>query len=401
MTGSVKALVGLEPGVDRNTVEAVLPTDGSVEFVGVVEGLDPLVEAIKRQSVDVVLLACTHGSDQALSFVEEIARDHPDSALIVLQPLSTNGFMSRAVVAGAEDVVTLPDSPGGPAPADRERVSRAVLIALEKAMARRRRTIGRTQGRMVTVVGPKGGAGKTLVSCSLALSLAKAGQRAVIVDLDLQFGDVGLALGITPSTTMYELATSAGSLDEEKVAAFLAQHPSGVRVLLAPKRPDQAGAISLEFLHDLYAILRQTQDWVVVDTPPGFTPEVIASVDASSDVCMVATLDSLSLKNTRLGLETLERMGLEAGRIKLVLNRADGGIGLTRDDAEAITERSADILVPSDREIARSVNEARPVVLSHPRSPASRSLRSLADAYLQTSGPIASRRRSRRFFWSR
>ena len=401
MIGSVKTLVGLESGVDRNTVEAVLPTDASVEFAGIVEGLDPLLDVVKRQPVDVVLLACTHGSDAALSFVEEIAHDHPDSALIVLQPMSTNGFMSRAVAAGAEDVVTLPESPGHPAPADRERTSRAVLIAVEKAMARRQRTIARTHGRMVTVVGPKGGVGKTLISCSLALSLAKAGQRVVIVDLDLQFGDVGLALGVTPGETIYELATSPGSFDEEKLAAFLAEHPTGARVLLAPKRPDQAGAISLEFLHDLYAVLRRTEDWVVVDTPPGFIPEVIASVDASSDVCMVATLDSLSLKNTKLGLETLDRMGFDAHRIKLVLNRADSDIGLARDDAEAITGRSADILVPSDREISRSINEARPIVLSHSRSQASRSLRSLAGAYLGTSRPGANRRLARLFSWRR
>jgi pilus assembly protein CpaE len=252
---------------------------------------------------------------------------------------------------------------------------------------------------MVTVVGPKGGAGKTLISCNLALSLAEAGQRVVVVDLDLQFGDVGLALGMTPERTIYDLATSAGSLDDEKLGSYLGKHPSGARVLLAPKRPDHADAITVEFLRDLYAVLRHTNDWAVVDTPPGFTPEVIASVDASSDVCMVATLDSLSLKNTKLGLETLGRMGFDPRRIKLVLNRADSGIGLTQADATEILGCSLDVAVPSDRDISRSVNEARPIVTCQPRSPAGRSLRSLAEAYLE--GAKASRRRPRLFSRSR
>jgi pilus assembly protein CpaE len=400
MIGSVKTLVGLEYGVDRDTVEAVLPVDASIELAGVVEGFDLLMDAVRRQPVDVVLLACTPESDQALLFAEEMARDHPDRPLILLHPMSANGFMSRIVAAGAEDVVMLPDTAGGAAPADRERVSAAVLLALEKAMARRRRTAQQgVPGRMVTVVGPKGGAGKTLIPCSLALSLAKAGQRVVLVDLDLQFGDVGLALGIPPGQTIYDLATSAGSLDDEKLNGYLAQHPSGAHVLLAPKRPDHASAITVDFLRDLYAVLRRTEDWVIVDTPPGFTPEVIASVDASSDVCMVAALDSLSLKNTKLGLETLDRMGFDPRRIKLVLNRADSGISLTQDDAAAITGCSPDVAVPSDRDISRSVNEANPIVLSQPRSHAGGALRALAGVYLEGAKP--NRRRPRLFSWSR
>jgi pilus assembly protein CpaE len=400
MIGTVKALVGLEYGVDRDTVEAVLPAHASIELAGVVEGLELIPDAVRRQHVDVVLLACTKESDDALSLVEDMSRDHPDQAVILLHPVSANGYMSRIVAAGAEDVVTLPDTTGGAAPADRERVSAAVLLALEKAVARRKRAAQQgVQGRMVTVVGPKGGAGKTLISCSLALSLAEAGQKVVVVDLDLQFGDVGLALGIMPGDTIYDLATSAGSLDDEKLDSYLARHSSGARVLLAPKRPDQASAITVDFLQDLYAVLRRTEDWIVVDTPPGFTPEVIASIDSSSDVCMVAALDSLSLKNTRLGLETLHRMGFDPRRVKMVLNRADSGIGLTPDDAAAITGCSADISVPSDRDISRGVNEANPIVVAQPRSPAGRSLRSLGDAYLD--GVKPNRRRSRLFSWSR
>ena len=386
MIGSVRALVGLEDGVDRDTVEAVLPADSSVELAGIVEGLGQVEDALKREPVDIVMLACSDRSDQALAFIEDLSREHPDRPVIVLHPVSANGHMSRAFAAGAEDVVALPETSGGASPAASEHVSNEVLTALEKTMARRNRSVrsqSATQGRMVTVVGPKGGAGKTLVSCSLALSLAQGGERVALVDLDLQFGDVGLALGIPPAKTIYDLATSGGSIDEEKLASYLVEHPSGARVLLAPARPDQASAISVGLLQELYTVLRQSDDWIIVDTPPGFTPEVIASVDASSDVCMVAMLDSLSLKNTKIGLETLDRMGFDPRRVKLVLNRADSGVGITREDAESITGRRPDVLVPSHRDIPRSVNDASPIVLAHPRSAAGRSLRSVADGYLE------------------
>ena len=108
--------------------------------------------------------------------------------------------------------------------------------------------------------------------------------------------------------------------------------------------------------------LRAKHDFVIVDTPPGFTPEVIASIDSSSHVCMVGMLDSLSLKNTKLGLETLELMGYDRDRIRLVLNRADSRVGITHDDVASIIGRKPDVLVPSDRDIPRSVNEGKPIV---------------------------------------
>ncbi len=101
---------------------------------------------------------------------------------------------------------------------------------------------------------------------------------------------------------------------------------------------------------------------MIVDTPPGFTPEVIASVDSSTHVCMVGMLDSLSLKNTKLGLETLELMGYEGERINLVLNRADSHVGITHDDVRTVVGREPDVLVPSHRDIARSANMGAPIV---------------------------------------
>jgi pilus assembly protein CpaE len=233
----------------------------------------------------------------------------------------------------------------------------------------------------VCVLGPKGGTGKTLTSVNLSLGLADAGQRTILVDLDLQFGDVGLALGLTPERTIYDLATSGGVLDADKVGAYLLDHESGARALLAPTRPDHASSITVEFLKELYSVLRTMSDFVVVDTPPAFTPEVIASVDVASSVCMVGMLDAPSLKNTKLGLETLELMGYPRERTQVLLNRADATVGLTRDDVREVLGCEPDVLVPSQRDIVRSVNAGQPIVLSARRSEPAKAFRSLAERY--------------------
>jgi pilus assembly protein CpaE len=277
-------------------------------------------------------------------------------------------------------------------------MSHQVSFTVEKAMARRRgerATTTQKLGRMICVLGLKGGSGKTLTASNLAVTLADAGQSVALVDLDLQFGDVGLTLGMSPERTLYDLVRSGGSLDVEKLGDFLTPHPSGIRALLAPARPDQAGVVTPDFLKDVYPLLRAMHDFVIVDTPPSFTPEVIGAVDASTEVCMVAMLDSLSLKNSKLGLETLELMDY-TGPVRLVLNRADSNVGITREDVVSIIGRAPDMLVPSDRNVTRSVNQGEPISLLHRRSDAARAFHALAGLYVaeqQSAGSTAKRRR--------
>jgi pilus assembly protein CpaE len=377
----VKTFVALDSGVDRETVQAAVPDDHEMQIVGFVDGLEESWSTLQETSTDVVVVACAGYSDRALFLIEGAIKQRPERPVVVLCETSPNGFFRRVFEAGADDIVTLPVS------------SQHVRFTLQKAVARRQGATvanGVALAPLICILGPKGGTGKTLTACNLAVSLARGGRRTALVDLDLQFGDVGLALGLTPERTVYDLAKSGGSLDGEKLDGYLVEHSSGVRALLAPTRPDHASSVRVEFLRDVYTALRATNDFVVVDTAPGFTPEVIASIDSSTDVVLVGSLDSLSLKNTKLGFETLELMGYDAGRIRLVLNRADTRVGIARDDVTAIVGRPADVLVPSDREISCSVNEGTPIVLYRERSEAARAFHALAEL-LQHEDPTAGR----------
>jgi pilus assembly protein CpaE len=145
--------------------------------------------------------------------------------------------------------------------------------------------------------------------------------------------------------------------------------------------------VTVEFLREVYGALRTSHDFVIVDTAPGFTPEVIASIDTATHLIVVGMLDALSLKDTKLGLETLELMGVEPERIRLVLNRADSKVGISHDEAETILGRVPDILVPSDEEIPRALTEGLPIVQANERSAAAQAYRSLADLYLDELRP--------------
>jgi pilus assembly protein CpaE len=295
-----------------------------------------------------------------------------------LHNASPNGFLQRAFTVGADDLIELPQS------------AESLTFAFEKALARRRRAnTAKSPAPLICIVGPKGGTGKTLTACNLGVALAHAGKSVVLVDGDLQFGDVGLALGLPPERTIYDLATSGGTVDVEKIAPYLVRHASGLDVLLAPTRPDEAGSIDPHLLRRIYSVLRTTHDYVVVDTPPAFTPEVIATIDESSDLCVVGMLDALSLKDTKIGLETLNLMGFDPARITLVLNRADTSVGISQGDVETILGRKPDVLVPSDRAIPRTITDAAPIVTASPKSGAAQAFRALANTYLKENELVA------------
>jgi pilus assembly protein CpaE len=370
MEDTIRILVILAEHADRGLVEQALDGDSSLEVVGYADSLDDWREFLMRPG-DVIVVACYGHDDGVTAMVDHAVKHRPDRPVVVMSEASPNGFLRQAFEAGADDVITLPQ------PAEQ------IAFTLEKVIARRKGLTvpGRASAPLVAVLGPKGGTGKTLVATNLAVALAQRDANVVLVDLDLQFGDIGLAMGLSPQSTMYDLMRAGPPFDHEKLDRHLVIHSSGVKVLIAPTRPDQASAVSIDYLRDIYASLRTMCDAVIVDTPPGFTPEVIATIDASSDVCMVGMLDSLSLKNTKLGLETLELMGYDTDHISLVLNRADSRVGITPDDVSTIVNRVPDVAIPSDREIPRSINEGTPIAAARPGSGAAKAFRDLADHY--------------------
>jgi len=279
-----------------------------------------------------------------------------------------------------------------------------LLFAFQKALARKAGGVESatfSRAPLICVLGPKGGTGKTLTATSLSVALAELGKSVALIDLDLQFGDVGLCMGVAPHTTIFDLVRTGGSLDEEKLNGFMITHSSGVKLLLAPARPDQAAVVSVDFLRELYSTLRLMVDFVIVDTPPGFTPEVIATIDNASAVCMIGMLDALSLKNTKLGLETLELMGFPRENIKLILNRAGSRVGISEAEVVAIMGREPDILVPSDRDIPRAVNEGKPILLSKPQSEAAQAFRKLAAQFVQIDDVPTAMQTGRTNLWRR
>jgi pilus assembly protein CpaE len=319
-----------------------------------------------------VLLAFTPSVPDVLELLVQSRTTRPEMGLVVAIPGPANGSLGEALIAGAHEIVILP--------AERT----VVAAAVQKAVARVS-TAARTEGAvdtrspLVVVLGPKGGVGKTTVATNLATTLAGRGQRTLLIDLDLQFGDVGLVLGVRPDRTIHDLVTAQGRLDGDRLHGFVGRSADGVDVLLAPARPDQADAVTPERLTEVLDLARTEYDVVVVDTPPAFTSAAITAIDHAQHAVMIGTMDLPGLKNMKVGMETLELMGFPRDRVVTVLNRSDSKVGLIAHDVKKILDTSPDVSVPSDRSVPRSLNAARPIVAAAPKAGPAKALRALGE----------------------
>src|SRR5579884_646411 len=266
MDDAIRILVILAEHADRQLVEQALEHEPSLEVTGYADYLDDWRQFLEQPG-DIVVVACYGHDDGVTAMVDHAVKHRPDRPVVVMSEASPNGFLRQVFEAGADDVITLPQS------------SEQVAFTLQKVLARRKGIAvpGKATAPLIAILGPKGGTGKTLVATNLAVALAQRDANIVLVDLDLQFGDIGLALGLSPERTMYDLMKAGPPFDHEKLDRHLVRHSSGVRVLIAPTRPDHASAVSIDFLRAIYASLRTMCDAVIVDTPPGFSSKVTAT----------------------------------------------------------------------------------------------------------------------------
>jgi len=338
-----------------------------VELVGSAPQVGEAAPTLTGGHLQVVL----HATRSSTLPVNEIAalREHTRAPIILLASNGSPDLLEEALEHDVADVLLLPQ------------LTDNVVFAIRKAGHVGKRLGGPDQrhGRLVTVFSPKGGTGKTVTATNLGTSLAKHwGKRTLLLDLDLQFGDAAIMLGIEPEKTIYDLVTAPGELDSEKLAGYTTRHASGLDVLPAPLRPEDAELVTEAKLARLLEVARESYDVIVVDTSPFFHGPMLATLDRTDELLLLCGLDVPTLKNVRLSLQTLELLSFPPNRIKLVLNRANSKVGMKPKEVEAALEREIAFEIPSDRIVPLAVNRGNPAVLSDSKADFSRAVRSMA-----------------------
>ena len=352
-------------GADTQVVDNVADLRRHMEAVGV---------------HDLIVIGPSVDEVAALELATAHRFTHPGLGIVLVRRRVDSAVLRDAMRAGVREVVKADD-----------------LAALGEACQRSRElsaefATGRGSvdaanfGQLVTVFAAKGGCGKTTMATNLAVSLVGAGQRVCLVDLDLAFGDVAIALQLFPTRTIAD-AVGLSRLDELAVRSLVTPHWSGLDTIVAPIEPGTAELVSGQVIRELLAVLKQMYDVVVVDSPPAFTDPVLASFDLSDHYVLLATLDIPAVKNLKLTLETLELLAYPPERCHVVLNRSDAKVGLSIADVEKSLRTTITAQVPSSRAVPTSINRGVPIVLDQPSHPVSVAIRRFAETTILAAAP--------------
>jgi pilus assembly protein CpaE len=251
-------------------------------------------------------------------------------------------------------------------------------------------------GKVIVVVSPKGGSGKTAVATNLAAALAQRFPgRVAALDLDVQFGDMCTSLGLHPEHNLAHLAQSA-QLDETTIKLFLTPFDPGLYVLCGPRTPAEADFVTHEHVARVIPALATDFAYVVVDTPAGLDDRTLAALECATDLVLVSSLDVTSIRSLRKAIDAMDQIGVTRQR-HFVLNRADAKVGITPADAAEAVGWPIECMIPAAQEIPLSMNVGTPVVKLEPRSEVAKQLMQVS--YLLA--PDADAGKAKRRWWGR
>lgn len=398
MAENIRVLIVDDIPETREHLGKLLSFETDIEVVGTAASGPEALELAAKLQPDIILLDINMPGMDGIAAAELLGTRAPVSAIIMMSVQGEADYLRRAMLAGAREFLVKPFSSDELAASvrqvharEKQKVVRAP-VAVEKNGADGPHE--HADGRVVALFAPKGGVGRTTLAVNLAVAAAtELGQRVVLVDGSLQFGDVGVLLNISPKNkSIVDLAQDlTGDEDVEVLDSALVSHPSGIRVLLAPPTPEMSELVTVEHLQRIISALRAHNDLVIVDCWPWLQDSTLTILDQADTVLLCLTLEITNIKNIRQFVELGEQLGYPDSKVQLVLNRADAAYGIRVQDVESSIGRKIKHSVVSDgRTVVYALNRGVPFVVSARQARVSEDVVRLAKAVAGEQEVVAS-----------
>ncbi|MEI7846460.1 MAG: response regulator [Chloroflexota bacterium] len=374
----------------RENIRKLLQFETDIDVVGSARSGREAIQMSDELKPDVILMDINMPDMDGITATEAIRQRTPVSQIIILSVQGDPNYMRRAMLAGARDFLTKPPMAdeliaavrraGDMARSER---SKSAKVAAASASMTAQPVIGSgmVDGRIIMVYSPKGGTGVTTVAVNLAITLNNDETRAVLVDGNLQFGDVAIFLNEHGKNTILDLAPRSEELDPDVVDGVMIKHTgSGLRVLAAPAKPEQAEHIRSDQFSKVLKYLRQIYPYVVVDTTHNLDEITLAALDVCDVLVLVVTQDIPAVKNVRLFLDLMKTIGVSRDKVCFVMNKYDKRISITPERVSDNLKQPVVSVIPLDERIViPSVNRGVPFMIDNKTQPIARTIFSLAE----------------------
>ena len=387
----IRVLIVDDVSETRENVKKLLQFEADVDVVGIARTGKEAIQVSQELNPDVVLMDINMPDMDGIAATEAIRAKQPAVQVIILSVQSDQNYMRKAMLVGARDFLTKPPMGDELISAirragDMARVEKSKSVQVQAVVASgisgNMIGFGGPKGKIITVYSPKGGAGCTTLAVNLALTLNNSDTRVALVDGNFQFGDVAVFINEQGKNTVLDLAPRSDELDPEIVEEVMVKHAaSGLHILAAPSKPEQAEKVSSGQFSKVLEYLSQMYAYVVVDTASFLNDVTLTAIDLSDLIVLVTTQDIPSIKNCRLFLDLLQTLGVERGRILFVMNRFDKRINITPERVAENLKQEVTLVIPFDEATAtKAVNRGVPFVLDNKNQPVSRGVYLLAES---------------------
>jgi len=370
----------------RETLKTLLTFNEKIKVIGEASDGREAYSKVEQLKPDLVLMDINMGEvgvSDGIWATQEITLRFPQTGIIIISVQDESDYMRRAMSAGARDYLVKPF--------DSDELFKTIESVVERERAKWENVPAAAvapsvkshgKAKVFTTFSAKGGVGKSVITANLAVDIKKrTGKKVLIIDLDLQFGDIALLLNVSPKSTLAHIAESGAEIiDAEYLNAHISGSTTGVRVLAAPLKPEYAEVVTPEIIQKVLEVVQSEYDYVFIDTVPSFGPEVLGALDYSDGILLIVAPDFLALKNVTLSLSVLDTLNYPPNHVHLILNRIQALTSVRLKDVERGLQRKIAVEIPSDGElVVSSVNRGQPLILSHPQSPIAKAISQIAD----------------------
>ena len=388
---SIKVLIVDDIPQTRENLRKLLSLEPDIEIVGMAATGEEGIELARKLRPDIVLMDINLPGIDGITATEIVSREVPEAQVIMISVQGEPAYMRRAMLAGAREFLIKPFSSDELISAIRRvyelgKTRQVVAPVKQSAMVEKEKP--RKEGKIISAFSPKGGVGTSTIAANLAVALSSGGSsRVALVDLNLQFGSQDVIFNLQPRRHIADLVSENITLDEETVTGAMLAHPSGVKVLLAPPRPELADFVTPELVKKVLAVLKGAFDYVIVDCTSFLNDLTITALEESDFILLITTPELTAIKGAKLFFQVLEVLKYPTNNVLLVLNKDDRRSGISAKDIQASLKHPIEVILPNDEaRILLSVNRGVPIYSTERGSAFSEGISRLAGKIQQKGG---------------